>query len=112
MGADACAEIEAFCSLVRSINPRKRNPPQTSRFVNRMEVAPQQEFSSLEPRRRALTSVERALVGKFARLWPSPKTMESWVAEHQSTKVNGQVLSLSAGRGYFVSIFSAKKRRI
>jgi len=47
-----------------------------------LEVIPQLDFSSSKQRREAFILFEHALIRKFAGLWPSPKVVETWVAEH------------------------------
>jgi hypothetical protein len=71
---DSCNDYEAFNKLVWSLTPSKHPQPQQLYFVKRLDIIPQLDLLSSEPRRKALILFERALVGKFTGLWPSPKT--------------------------------------
>jgi hypothetical protein len=46
-----------------------------------LDGIPHLDILFLEERRKSLILYERELVGKFARLWPSPKFVDSWIAE-------------------------------
>ena len=69
---------EAFENLIRPQIRRSgsRNPP---KFVKRIEEVPEVALPPEETMRVALSLADRALVGKFMGLWPSPKTTDSWV---------------------------------
>jgi hypothetical protein len=72
--------LEAFKALVRSTGP-KSQALLPSKFVKRMKEFPSLELSPEEPCNLALFLAEKALIGKFTGLWPSPKTMEAWIEE-------------------------------
>jgi hypothetical protein len=54
-----------------------------------MDFIPHIELFSSEPKRKALILYERALVGEFAYLRPSPEAMDSWIADQWDPKING-----------------------
>ena len=53
-----------------------------------------------------------ALIDKFKGLWPSPKVVELWIAEHWNPIVQGQVSLFAAERGYFIFLFLNKEERV
>ena len=69
------SDVEAFLKLLESL-PKKKTS-EAAKFVKRLEDIPE---ISLPPEgliQVALSLAERALVGQFTGLWPSPKTTES-----------------------------------
>ena len=63
----------------------------------------------MDPCQKALILSEKALIGKFTGLWPSPKAVELWIAEHWNPLLQGQVSLFAASRGFFVFLFSNKE---
>ena len=59
----------------------------------------------------ALLLSEKALIGKFTGLWPSPKAVEQWITERWSSLAASHISLCAAGRGYFVFIFANKEER-
>jgi len=76
-----------------------------------MDEIPSLELSPSDPCQKALILSEQALIGKFTGLWPSPKAVEIWIAEHWNPLLSGQVSLFAAGRGFFVFLFSNKAER-
>jgi len=73
-------EAEAFLKLLESL-PKKK-APEAAKFVKHWDDIPE---ISLPPEgliKVALSLAERALVGQFTSLWPSPKSTENWVARN------------------------------
>ena len=70
--------LEAFRELVRSAGPKSKISL-LSKFVKNREEIPSLELSPEGPCNLALLLAEKALIGKFTGLWPSPKTVEAWM---------------------------------
>lgn len=56
----------------------------------------------------ALSLAERALVGQFTGLWPSPKTTETWVNKNWAPLIKRSITSYFLGRGFFLFEFTSK----
>lgn len=104
------AQLLAFKALVQADTPKGTSQPPT-KFVKRMEEIPSLELSPAEPCWKALILSERALIGKFIGLWPSPKAVELWIAEHCNPILHGQVSLFVAGRVFYVFLFLSKEDR-
>ena len=59
--------------------------------------------------RVALSLADQALIGQFTELWPSLKTMDSWVQRNWSPLISKKVASYSVGRGFFLFDFESKE---
>jgi hypothetical protein len=102
--------LEAFKALVRSAGPKSK-PPLPSKFVKKMEEIPSLELSPEQPCHLALYLAEKALVGKFTGLWPSPKMVDAWIEERWRPLIQEKVTRSAVGRGFFVFSFSSKEDR-
>ena len=69
------------------------------------------ELSPLDPCQKAIILSDKTLIDKFTGLWPSPKAIEIWIAEHWNPIVQGQVSLFATGRGYFVFLFLNEEER-
>ena len=69
-------QLESFDRLITNHANRsgKREIP---KFVKRIEDVPEVALPLEETIRVALSLADRALIGQFTRLWPSPKTTDS-----------------------------------
>jgi hypothetical protein len=76
-----------------------------------MEEIPSLELSPEDPCSLALLLAEKALIGKFTGLWPSPKMVEAWMDDRWKMLIQGNVSLCAVGRGFFVFIFSRKEDR-
>jgi len=101
---------EAFKALIRSTGA-KAKPSTPSKFVRKMEEIPILELSPQDPCDLALELSEKALIGKFTGLWPSPKAVTIWMNECWKHLVKGKVDLCAAGRGFFAFTFSRKEDR-
>ena len=104
------AQLAAFKALVQAAVPQAASHS-SSNFVKNMDEIPSLELSPSDPCQKALILSEQALIGKFTGLWPSPKAVEIWIAEHWNPLLSGQVSLFAAGRGFFVFLFSNKEER-
>jgi hypothetical protein len=102
--------LEAFKVLVRAAGPKSK-PSLSSKFVKKMEEIPSLELSPEEPCNLALLLAEKALIGKFTGLWPSPKTVEAWMDDRWKSLIQGNVSLCTVGRSFFVFSFSRKVDR-
>jgi hypothetical protein len=83
----------------------------TTMFCQIFGRHPQLDLPPTKPRKKALNLSQRALVGKFTSLWPSPKVVETWVVEQWSPKINGQVTTFVSRRGFYVFLFLNMEER-
>ena len=76
MGSPPDLHSEAFNWIISSQNKRsgKGNP---LKFIKRLEDVPEVALPLEETMWVALSLADRALIGQFTGLWPSPKTMDS-----------------------------------
>jgi hypothetical protein len=100
--------LEAFKALVCSAGPKSK-PSLSSKFVKKMEEIPSLELSPEEPCNLSLLLAEKALIGKFTGLWPSPKTVEAWMDDRWKSLIQGKHLSVRSRQGFFVFGFSRKE---
>lgn len=87
----------------------KKKAPEPSKFVKRLEDIPAISLPPETPMQVALSLSERALVGQFTGLWPSPKSTESWVSRNWAPLIRESVTSYFLGRGYFLLEFTKKE---
>ena len=99
--------LDEFDRLISSHNRRsgKAEPP---KFVKRLEDVSEVALPPEETIRVALSLADRALIGQFTGLWPSPKTTDSWVQRNWRPLITNNVASYSIGRGYFLFDFESK----
>jgi len=102
--------LEAFKALVRSAGPKSK-PSLSSKFVKKMEEIPSLELSPEQPCTLALLLAEKALIGKFTGLWPSPKTVEAWMDDRWKSLIQGKVSMCVVGR-VFLSSSSRGQRTV
>jgi hypothetical protein len=102
--------LEAFKKLVRSAGSKSK-PALSSKFVKKMEEIPSLELSPEDPCSLGLLLAEKALIGKFTGLWPSPKTVGEWMEDRWKMLIQGKVSLCAVGRGFFVFSFSRKEDR-
>lgn len=65
---------EAFRSLLASLPKKKKI--EVAKFVKKLDDIPEISLPPEGPIQVALSLADRALVGQFTGLWPSPKTTE------------------------------------
>ena len=97
---------EAFDRLLAGL-PKKKNV-EAAKFVKKMDEIPEISLPAETPIQVALSLSERALIGQFTGLWPSPKTTESWVNRKWAPLIKESVTSYFLGRGYFLFEFTSK----
>lgn len=87
----------------------KKKTPEPSKFVKKLDDIPAISLPPETPMQVALSLSERALIGQFTGLWPSPKTTESWVSRNWMPLIRENVTSYFLGRGYFLFEFTVKE---
>ena len=55
--------------------------------------------------RSALNLAKRGLIEQFIDLWPSPKSIDSWVQRNWRPLVSEEIRSHFVGRGFYVFVF-------
>ena len=98
---------EAFNRLLAGL-PQKRNLEAT-KFVKKLDDIPVISLPPETPIQVALSLADRALIGQFTGLWPSPKSTESWVNRNWASLIKERVTSYFLGRGYFLFEFTSKE---
>ena len=88
---------------------RKSRHSEPPKFVKRLEDVLEVALPPEETIRVALSLADRALIGQFTGLWPSPKTTDSWVQRNWRPLISKNVASYSVGRGYFLFNFESKE---
>ena len=97
-------DFEVCKRLIASYGKRKGGP--SNKFVKKVD-SPTVELPTDRICHSALNFVERGLIGKFTRLWPSPKAIDSWVQRNWRPLVSDKIQSHFVGRGFYVFIFDA-----
>ena len=77
----------AFRALVASTPPPSASDASDG-FVKQAN-ATRIQIMSAASRLKALALSERGLIGKFIRIWPSPKTMDFWVKKLDAFDLRG-----------------------
>ena len=98
---------DAFNVLLASLPKKKKE--EAAKFVKRLENIPEISLPPDGPIQVALSLADRALVGQFIGLWPSPKSIEIWVSKNWAPLIKNSVTSYFLGRGYFLFEFTAKE---
>lgn len=98
------SKAEAFFNLLNSL-PKKKST-EAAKFVKCMDDIPEISLPPEKPIQVALSLAERALVGQFTGLWPSPKSTESW---NQAPLIKNRVTSYFLGKGFFLFEFAEKE---
>lgn len=100
---------EAFSVLLASL-PKKRTF-EAAKFVKKLDDIPEILLLVEGPIQVALSLADRALVGQFIGLWPSPKSTEIWVAKNWAPLIKNNVSSYFLGQGYFLFEFVDKEEK-
>ena len=90
------AHLDEFDRLISSYNKRS-GKAEPSKFFKRIEDVPEVALPPEETIQVPLSLVDRALIGQFMGLWPSPKTTESWVQRNWRPLITNNVASFSVG---------------
>lgn len=98
---------DAFNRMLASLPKKKTTEPPG--FVKKLDDIPEISLPSEKPIQVALTPTDRALVGQFTGLWPSPKAIENWVVKNWKPLIKNSVTSYFLGRGFFLFEFTKKE---
>ena len=98
---------DAFNLLLASL-PKKRTS-EAAKFVKKLDDIPEISLPGKGPIQVALSLANRALIGQFTGLWPSPKSTEIWVAKNWAPLIKHSVSSYFLGKGYFLFEFMDKE---
>lgn len=100
------SSAEAFSQLLAGLPQKKKS--EAAKFVKKLENIPEISLPPETPIQVALSLTERAFVGKFTGLWPSPKTTETWVNKNWAPLIKSSTTSYFLGRGFFLFKFTSK----
>jgi len=78
---EASDQFQAFKALVQASKTQAASLP-PSKFMKKLNEIPSLELSPFDPCQKAILLAKKALIDKFTGLWPSPKLVEIWMAEH------------------------------
>jgi hypothetical protein len=97
-------DLSTFKKLIEACN---RYPASTTQenFVKKLESIPSVTLPVDEPCRATLNLAARSLIGQFTGLWPSPKSIESWIQRNSRPLVSEGIKSHFVGKGYYVFLF-------
>lgn len=101
-------DTEAAFSSLLALLPKKKKSEAT-KFVKKLDDVPEVNLPPEGPIQVALSLADRALVGQFTGLWPSPKSTENWVVKNWIPLIKNKVTSYFLGRGYFLFEFNTKE---
>ena len=104
------AKEAAFARLVAA-NGKKADAAPPPKFVKKLDAIPEIELSPEKTIHLAVSLADRALIGQFIGLWPSPRTMETWIQNKWRRLISQGVSSYAIGRGYFLFDFASKADR-
>jgi hypothetical protein len=102
-------EIEVFNVLFHALSLRNIPNPKKNHFVKILDAILHLDIFSLEEIRKALFLLEKAMFGKLIGLWPSPKFVNTWVAQQWAPKIYSRVFSFASCYEYFIFIFLNKE---
>jgi hypothetical protein len=100
------AEV-VFSSLLASLPKKKKF--EATKFIKKLDDVPEVNLPPEGPIQVTLSLADRALVGQFTGLWPSPKSTENWVVKNWNPLIKNKVTSYFLGRGYFLFEFNTKE---
>ena len=108
VGEPLSTRSEAFDRLI-SNHAKRSGKRELPKFVKRIEDVPEVALPPEETIWVSLSLADRAWIGQFTGLWPSPKTTDSWVQRNWRPLISKNVASYSVGRGYFLFDFESKE---
>ena len=106
-----CDEIEDFRSLI-SGKSKTDQALSIPKFVNKIDEVPIIDLPPQHPMHVVVSLADRALVGQFTRLWPSPKTMDNWIQKNWRPLISNSVTCYAVGRGFSFSNLLLKNTEI
>jgi len=104
------ADDAAFERLIQASRKKVGSEP-PPKFVKKLEAIPEIELPHEHSIAMAVSLAEKALIGQFTGLWPSPRATSSWVQHNWRPRINHEVNCVSLGRGYFLFDFASKRDR-
>jgi hypothetical protein len=81
------------------------------KFVKKLEEVPVIDLPPAQPMSVVVSLADRALVGQFTGLWPSPRTTENWIQKNWRPLISNSVTCYAVGRGFFLFEFISKEDR-
>jgi len=104
------ADEAAFDKLIQATRKKVGSAP-PPKFVKKLEDIPEIELPTDSSIPLAVGLAEKALVGQFTGLWPSPRTTNSWVQNSWRPLIKENVSCVALGRGFFLFDFASKSDR-
>jgi hypothetical protein len=101
------AEEAAFARLV-NVQGKKKDFVPPPKFVKKLDAIPEIALPSEKPIHMAVSLADRALIGQFTGLWPTPRTTDAWVQNNWRPLISQGVSCYAIGRGYFLFDFVSK----
>jgi hypothetical protein len=88
----------------------KNLKPQTYWFVKKLDEIPKVLLPPSSARKKALALADCGLIGQFTGIWPSPKTIETWMEKNWKPLIKGSLNHFFCERVFFF-IFSLSIRK-
>jgi len=104
------ADEVSFARLIQATRKKVGSAP-PPKFVKKLDAIPEIELPSEHTIHLAVAFAEKALIGQFTGLWPSPRTTKSWVQHNWQPLIEQKVTSVALGRGFFLFDFASKLDR-
>ena len=91
--------------------PSPPPPGPDSSDVNFVKITttPRIQIMSTTSRLKALALSEKGLIGKFTGIWPSPKTMDTWINKNWIPLISEGLQHCFCGKGFFTFLFVNKE---
>ena len=99
-----------FQALVVDLQKSSRPNSAHSKFEKKLESIPNVVLPPLASRNKALVLAKCSLIGQFKGIFPSPKSMDAWVAKSWHSLIKGDISLFTYGKGFF--LFCWNKKRI
>jgi hypothetical protein len=99
-----------FQALISSYSKASKESP-LSWFIKRLEAIPKVYVHSPSSRPFSLCLIENGLIGKFTRLWSSPKAMAQRLEQNWKKTIKGQLSTIFCGKGFYIFLFENKADR-
>jgi hypothetical protein len=102
--------VDAFRRLLIAEGKLPASDP-PSKFVKKLDEIPSIALPPDQPMQIAVSLADRALVGQFVGLWPSPRTTENWIQKNWRPLITSSVTCYAVGRGFFLFEFISRDDR-
>jgi hypothetical protein len=91
LGGDLCPPLdeEALSFRAMVLTYVRTSKAQSMKFIKGIEEMLEVKLPQSSTRCKTLAFANRGLIGKFTSIWPSPRTMASWIQKNLKPHVKG-----------------------